>query len=153
MPEALELLEATALATHLRLSRWTYPLVNAGHILGIALLVGAIVPLDLRLMGLWKAVDRRALERVLVPVAAAGLVLAVAMGLLLFSVQARDYAGLWVFQVKMALIVLGAVNALAAEARRRRGAPRPVLDAALAALSLACWIAALLAGRMIGYVL
>lgn len=153
MLEALNALEASGIATHLRFSRWTYPLVNFGHILGIALLVGSIVPLDLRLMGVWPTVARRDLERVLVPVAAVGLTLAVVMGLLLFSVQARDYAGLRVFQAKMVLIVLGTLNALGAEVRRRRAAPLPALDAAMAGVSLVCWIAALLAGRLLGYVL
>ena len=48
-------LEATALATGLRNSVWSYPLVNAAHILGVALLVGSIVPLDLRLLGAWRS--------------------------------------------------------------------------------------------------
>ena len=48
-------LEATALARALRDSVWTYPMINAGHILGVALLVGAIVPLDLRLLGVWRS--------------------------------------------------------------------------------------------------
>lgn len=46
----LAALEATELARALRDSVWIYPLVNAGHILGVALLVGSIVPLDLRLL-------------------------------------------------------------------------------------------------------
>ena len=41
-------LEATALSQALRASIWLYPLVNTGHVVGIALLFGAIVPLDLR---------------------------------------------------------------------------------------------------------
>lgn len=149
----LAALEASAVATHLRFSRWTYPAVNAGHILGVALLVGTILPLDLRLLGLWPAVARRDLERVLVPVAATGLALAVTTGFLLFSVQARDYAALTLFQVKIGLVVLGALNALAATARRRRGGDRPAVDAAMATLSLLCWLLALTAGRFIGYVI
>lgn len=44
-------LEASTWATALSGSLWVYPLINAGHLLGIALLVGAIVPMDLRLLG------------------------------------------------------------------------------------------------------
>lgn len=147
----LAALEASQIATHLRFSRWTYPAVNAGHVLGLALLVGAIVPLDLKLLGLWPAVARREVERVLVPVAATGLVLAVVTGLLLFSVQARDYAALTLFQGKMVLVALGTVNALAAAALRRRGPPRVAV--VMAAVSLLCWLAVLGAGRFIGYVI
>ncbi|OYX25009.1 MAG: hypothetical protein B7Z10_07730, partial [Rhodobacterales bacterium 32-66-7] len=71
----IEALEATWLAEHLRRSRWTYPLVNAGHILGIALLLGALVPMHLRrLRGLDPLVP------VLRPHAIAGLALAVGCG-------------------------------------------------------------------------
>lgn len=145
-------LEATALATHLRGSRWTYPLVNAGHILGIALLVGSVVPLDLRLLGLWRSIPRETVERLLVPVAAAGLAVAATTGVLLFLVQARDYAALGLFQAKLALIGLATLNALAAVGLRRRGGSDRVM-VGLAAVSLLCWPAALVAGRMLGYVL
>ena len=51
--ELAVVLEQGALAQALAGSVWWYPLINAGHILGIALLVGGIIPLDLRLLGLW----------------------------------------------------------------------------------------------------
>ena len=82
---ALQNLEPVAA---LRASRWDYPLVNAGHIAGIALLVGAIVPLALRLLGAWRSVPLDLLARVLQPVALAGLALAVLCGFLMFAVSA-----------------------------------------------------------------
>ena len=63
--------------------RWTYASVNAAHIVGIALLFGAIVPLDLRLMGWRRTVPIGTMARVLLPVAIAGLAALVA-GLALF---------------------------------------------------------------------
>ncbi|NBB81921.1 MAG: hypothetical protein GVY28_00795, partial [Alphaproteobacteria bacterium] len=109
-------LAATEIAQHLRVSRWGYAAVSTGHVLGIALLVGAVVPLDLRLIGLWRSVPVVAVSRLLVPVAAVGLVLAVATGLLLLSVRAPEYAALPVVRLKLALIVLAAGSALAAHA-------------------------------------
>ena len=50
MIETAAALEATALAQFLKASRWVYPLVNAGHILGIALLVGAVIPMDVAVL-------------------------------------------------------------------------------------------------------
>ena len=41
---------------------WTYGVVNLAHILGIAMLFGAIVVLDLRLLGVWRAVPLAALQ-------------------------------------------------------------------------------------------
>lgn len=150
----LQALEASALAQTVRFDRWAYAAVNGAHILGIALLVGAILPLDLRLLGAWRGVDRRALARVLVPTAAAGLTLAVAAGATLFATRASDYAGLAVFQAKLALIVIGAGAALLLH--RRYGltldhAPPARLKAA-AALSLCCWLTALACGRLIAFV-
>ena len=70
--------EASAVASFLRQSHWTYPAVNAAHLLGIALLVGAIVPMDLRLMGLWRPdVRLDTVLGLLRPVAAFGAGLAV----------------------------------------------------------------------------
>jgi len=76
---ALQNLEPVAA---LRASRWVYPLVNAGHIAGIALLVGAILPRDLRLLGAWRSVPLDLLSRVLLPVA-------IAQGGIPISVRAR----------------------------------------------------------------
>ena len=105
------------------------------------------MPLDLRLMGCFRQVSIRTLARVLVPVAAAGLLLAIAAGALLFSIRAVQYAGTTLFQIKMALIACGIANALllrkavAWEAARddRRRMPPPRLRAA-GALSIALWL-------------
>lgn len=147
-------LEGADIAQALRRSRWGYAAVNGVHILGIALLIGAIVPLNLRSLGLWRGVPRPLLARILVPMAAAGLFLAIAAGLLLFSVRAGDYAGLALFQVKLALIAIGTVAALGYHLRH--GWPDGDADALVlrchAVLSLASWLGALVCGRLLGFV-
>jgi hypothetical protein len=143
-------IEASRLATALRLSRWTYPAVNAAHILGIALLVGAVVPMDLRLAGLWRR-DVAAADalRLLRPVAACGAALAFATGLLLFSVQATRYVALPLFWLKLALVAAGLLHALA----QGRLATAPGDRQRRAGLvSLAIWPTALVCGRLLGYV-
>ena len=79
-PGWMAALEGSAAAGLLRGSVWAYPLINAGHILGVALLVGAIVPLDLRLFGMWRSVPPEPLWRVLRPAAGFGLGLAMVCG-------------------------------------------------------------------------
>lgn len=153
MEALLAALESSDVATYLRAARWGYAAVNAAHILGIALLVGAVLPLNLRLLGLWRGVERAALVRVLVPTAATGLALAAAAGILLFSVQAGDYAALGVFQIKLLLIALGTLSALLAHARHGfllSTASRRHL-AGHAAVSIACWLGALACGRLIAF--
>jgi len=147
-------LSASELATALRTSRWLYASTNTAHVLGIALLVGAILPLDLRLVGLWRTVERESLVRVLVPLAAAGLALAVITGLLLFSVRALEYAAIPLFLVKLALIAIGAISAILLHlvyGFRLKTASRPCLSRA-GALSMTCWLGALIAGRMVAFV-
>ncbi len=150
MQALLASLEASALAEGLRLSRWTYPAVNAAHVLGIALLVGAIAPLDLRLMGAWPRQPLAPLAAVLRPVAAVGAALALTTGTLLFLVAARDYAALPLFQAKLALILLALANAaLHAGPRLERLAPGRARTAGAASLTL--WLAVLVSGRLVGY--
>ena len=136
-------LEQSALGDAMRTWRWLYPIINTVHIAGIALLFGAIVSLDLRYLGLWNSVGADGLARVLVPVAMCGFVLAVLAGGMLFTTDARKYAAMPLFQIKMALISLGVLNAVLL-ARNRA-----TTWAAL--ISLAIWTGALICGRFIGY--
>jgi hypothetical protein len=143
-------IEASGVASFLRRSRWTYPGVNAAHVLGVALLVGAVVPMDLRLIGLWRAdMPLRQVLRLLRPVAATGAALALATGTLLFTVQARDYLAQPLFFAKMALVALGLGHALwwGGALGDARPGPRRLAGA----LSLALWLSALVCGRMLGY--
>ncbi len=112
LAETLTAIEQLPVAAALRSGRWSYAAVNGGHVIGIALLFGAIVPLDLRLMGFWRQVPIRTLSRILVPVAVTGLALAIAAGILMFSVRANEYADKTVFLLKLALIVCAVANAL-----------------------------------------
>lgn len=157
--EALTALQNLEPVAALRASRWVYPLVNTAHIVGLALLLGAIAPLDLRLLGLWRGVPLHLLARVLQPVAAAGLALAVTAGLLMFAVSATKYAALPLFLVKLALLAAAVVNAVLlrrhpdwvlARVPGLAAEPGPRLKAA-AAFSLVLWVSIILCGRFLAY--
>ena len=146
-------LEGTALAQTLRGSRWLYAGVNAAHILAIALLIGSVVPLNLRLLGVWRGISREAVVRVLAPVAASGLALALLTGPLLFAARAREYSGVGFLQLKLALIAVGVLSALAlcrSHGFLLRDASRARL-AGHAILSTVCWLGALVCGRLIAF--
>jgi hypothetical protein len=150
-------LEASTLARALRDSVWVYPLVNTGHLLGVAVLVGSIVTLDLRLLGVWRKVPIWPLWRTLTQAAAAGLAVAVCFGLLLFSARATEYAASDFFIAKMTVIGVAVANALVLRAVVRgdmahaqaEKPPRPVQIAA--GVSLIAWLSALTLGRLVGY--
>jgi hypothetical protein len=153
MEHLLAMLESTAPAQYLRTGRWVYAGVSGAHVLGIALLVGSAASLNLRLLGFWPATPLRALARVLVPVAAAGLALAVVTGALLFSVRATEYAQVAFLQVKVVFVALGILSAvlihrtygltLEGASQERRSWH--------AVISVACWLGALACGRLIAF--
>lgn len=151
--DVLTALHDSGLAAALRHGRWSYAAVNTGHILGIALLFGSIVPLDLRLLGLWGSVPLDSLARILVPVSVAGTVLVLATGFLLFSVQPVKYVQTGLFQVKMVIVLGGLANALLV---RRLRMARDHSDAGrcrvAALLSIGFWLSAIVCGRMLGYI-
>ncbi|MFN0314177.1 MAG: hypothetical protein ACKVQA_03955 [Burkholderiales bacterium] len=156
--EWLAALEATLLARALRDSVWVYPLVNAGHVAGVCLLVGSIIPLDLRLLGAWRSMPLAPLWRVLTRTAAAGLILAGIFGSLLFITRATEYAASPFFIAKMIVVVLAIANAIALRnvvPGGPEGIPafgQPARRIRLAAgVSLLAWLAALTLGRLVGY--
>lgn len=157
--QVLVSVENLAFVSALRNSTFMYPLINAGHILGIALLVGGIVPLDLRLFGLWRHYPVMMFVDALRVTSAIGLALAVVCGALLFATAAVDYAGSVLFRVKMVLVLLGVSNALILGQVLKRqdiqGLPltarMPLPLRAGALLSLVVWVSALILGRLLGY--
>ncbi|WP_366654631.1 DUF2214 domain-containing protein [Fodinicurvata sp. EGI_FJ10296] len=149
-------LESWPVAAALRTSVTVYPLVTAGHIFGIALLIGAIVPVDLRLLGVFHRVSLPDLATVLIRFAATGLGIAAVSGFLLFAVNPHEYAANPAFLTKISLVAVGTANALALRVTSgwqracKGGTITPGLRAS-AVVSLAVWPAALISGRWIGF--
>jgi hypothetical protein len=132
-------------AVLLQRSGTTYLFVNAAHILGIGLLVGAILPLDLRLLGLARTVPLAVIGPFLVRVAGTGLALAIVTGLWLFSVKPAEYLANEAFLWKAGLLAVALANIglqhwLAQPSRL------------LALCSAVLWLSVLVAGRWIGFV-
>lgn len=155
--ELLEWLAATPLAAGLRRSALLYMFVNASHILSIGLLLGAILPLDLRLMGFFPLVPLSVIGPFLSRAAAVGLTAAIVTGFCLFSVRPMEYAGNPAFLAKIGLLAVGVANAAIVHARDswRKAIAGVVVAASLriaAMVSAAVWITALIAGRWIGFI-
>lgn len=130
--------------------------VNAAHILGIGLLLGAIIPLDLRLIGIFRSGPIRILGPFLSRAAGVGFCIALLTGGTLLSVSASEYLENEAFRWKMALIGLGMLTIALQHGgggwRRavETGVPGPGTRL-LAALSLMVWLSVLLSGRWIGF--
>ena len=138
---------------------WTYGLVNLVHILGVASLFGAVLVLDLRLLGLWRNVALPAISAPVVPVATVGFVIAAMSGACLLATKATDYVGNPFLYIKFPAIFLGLLNVAALrftsawkEHKVRDLSPREQSRlAVIGGISLFCWITAIAAGRMIAY--
>jgi hypothetical protein len=149
---AFTALEQSSLGAAARGSAWLYPLANLSHVLGAALLVGAIATFDIQVLRHAKNVG--IIARAVTPVAAFGLALQVASGTVLLAADAMPVVVNPAFQFKMAMFALGLINVAFFRWRFGGGlkAELPLEGATgFAALSLASWLLALLAGRFIAY--
>jgi hypothetical protein len=151
-------LEGNAVAAWLRSSAWGYPAVETLHILGLALLVGSAVAFDLRLLGAASLLPVAAVARFLLPLARVGFALALVSGAILFMMQARTFAGLPLFFVKMGTIAVAVLNTVIFHRGIFRSVDQwsptnpPRAARAAAVISLVCWTFALVCGRFLAYV-
>jgi hypothetical protein len=107
------------------------------HIVGIGLLVGSLVLVELRIWGRGTELPLAALARFGLRLTLAGFALAAASGLTMFLSQPAELLGNAPFLVKMALLLCAGVNAAAFHWRggrrpRRHGRARPDLGLARA---------------------
>lgn len=153
-------LESSALGVFMRTSSlWIYPIVNLLHIFGIAALFGSVAIIDLRLLGLFRRASLAAITDAAVPVTTAGFILAVLTGVPLLATKSTEYIGNPYLPIKFAAIGLGVLNVVllnlssAWKARRTRDLEpheRRIL-AIFGGISLAAWMTAVSAGRLIAY--
>jgi hypothetical protein len=149
---AFTALEQSSLGAAARGSGWLYPLANLSHVLGAALLVGAIATFDIQVLRHARNVG--VIARAVTPVAAFGLALQIASGTVLLAADAMPVVVNPVFQFKMAMLAFGLINVAIFRWRfgGRLKAEGPLEGATWpAALSLASWLLVLLAGRFIAY--
>ena len=148
-------LEATALSTWLRESPslWAFPFVLILHTVGLAFFVGANVAWDVRVLGFSVGIPLDALRRYFLVMWAGFWVNAFSGVLLLLAYPTKALTNP-LFYAKLALIGFGIV--LAFRIRREvdglhAKADPPTLARMLAAVSLACWVAVIFAGRLLAY--
>ncbi len=134
----------------LQSSSWAYPALEVVHLAGIALLIGNLVLLELRVFGLGAALPVRELVRLSLSLAIAGFALAAASGLLMFASQPQELLANRAFTLKMLLLLAAACNA---GWFHGRGSLHKLdtLARAQMLLSTLIWLAVLVCGRWIAY--
>ena len=150
-------LENTAIANAIRTIPWLYPTFETGHYIGLSLLVGGIMLIDLRVLGMARVLPLQSMIGLL-PIVWAGFIINVLTGSLLFIYGATNFGFNGAFQLKMAFMVFAGLNALAFDLSVRRsggawvaaGRP-PALVKGFATLSLVFWLCVVTTGRWMAY--
>jgi hypothetical protein len=151
-------IEGLAIARAMRENLWLYPSVEIVHIVGFAILVGAVVMFDLRVLGVSKSIPVRALSRHLLPWSVGALLLIVPSGLAMFSAHAADFLNNRAFQLKMALLVTAGINAAWFHTGPYQtvkewdvDAKAPLAARISVAFSIVLWLSVIACGRLLAY--
>ncbi|HYP69681.1 MAG TPA: hypothetical protein VEP93_02295 [Variovorax sp.] len=129
---------------------WAYPTLEVLHIVGIALLLGNLVALEMRVFGHAGAIPVQPFARLSLTISLLGFGLAACTGLLMFATQPGELLANRYFLIKMGLLVAAGANALCFHLR---GSLRQLdgLARAQMLLSTAIWLAVVFCGRWIAY--
>ena len=140
-------LQHTGWVTTLATSRWLYGLVSVVHYSAVFFCVGTIVLLDLRILGVaFRNQALSVLAEQLRPWTWIGVGAVAVSGLLLFATEAGSFATVTPFRLKMLVIVLAVVSALASEwsvPKWDRAPAMPVTAKVVALISILLWLGAM----------
>ena len=154
----LETIENSAFATFVRESPSLlgYTAVLSLHAIGLAIVAGLNTVVALRLLGLAREIPLRPVVK-LYPLMYVGFWVNALSGLALLSANATAMLNMPMFYIKMVFIVLAVVtmrvirNTVFSDESLAGNAVDETLGRRLAIASLACWLGAIIAGRMTAY--
>ena len=152
-------LENTAVAQFISGSTWAFPTLESIHVLVLVTVLGSIVIVDLRLLGVTsKGRSVSGLSDDVLPVTWTAFVLAVISGMLLFSSKATHYLENWPFRFKILLLAAAGLNMLLFHFITYRGVAKwdnqiqtPNAAKLAGLLSLTFWVGVVVFGRWIGF--
>ena len=131
-------------------SSWAYPALEVVHIVGIALLLGNLVLVDVRVWLVRSELPAAALARLALPLVLMGFGLIALSGMVMFASNAAELLANRTFVIKMGLVSLGGLNAILFHARgglaRLDGVAR-----LQTVLSVGLWLGVIICGRWIAY--
>jgi hypothetical protein len=153
----LEWLQFTPVGSWVAETLWAYPFLETLHTLGMALLIGSLGLINLRILGykpnlpILGTLD-------LLPLAWLGFIVNAISGTLLFTSDAVLFYSSYTFRIKMFLILLAGINAFVLSRKVFRDVRLTGSDVVpsqgirwIARSSLLFWVGAIIAGRLIAY--
>lgn len=151
-------LEKSAWAAAIRQSTWLYPGLEIVHIAGLALLVGAALLFDLRLLGFAPNLPVTDLAQHLLAWSRRGLLFIIPSGILLFITNAVALGHDPTFWLKMVLLALASLNATVFHTFTFRSVHDwntlhvvPAGAKVAAVFSILLWLAIIACGRLLAY--
>ena len=151
-------LENTGYSEWILTSAEGWPLMLTIHAIGLAIIVGIVFAMNLRMLGFYSTIPLTALDEFL-RIAWIGIVLNIITGLSIFMTQAVSYVHSAPFLMKISFIILGIINLVYTQKILRREAAGwqaagrvPTNGILLAVSSLIFWILAVITGRLIAYI-
>ncbi len=146
--------DESSVGAAIRASTWVFAFIEVFHLLGLTLLLGTVVLVDLRLCGY--GLRRQSMAEVAsdaLPWMLAGMVVTMGSGSLLFVSEAMKCYGSPPFFVKMGLLFTALVFTFTLHRKltKRSTPPPPVWGKVAAGLSLFLWFGVGLAGRAIAF--
>lgn len=142
------------LSTAIANSHYAFAVIEMGHLLGLALLGGAVIITDLAALGLIRLRhDAAEIQRDLSPIALAGLALLLISGFFMLADGPLRYYGNAAFRTKMLLLVVATLFYFSIQRRALSVAPGAASRGRIrlvALTSLTLWLGVALAGRAIG---
>jgi energy-coupling factor transporter transmembrane protein EcfT len=153
--DVLHWIKDTSLGAAVRQSRWMFAAGETLHFIGLSMMVGGLLVVDLRLIGFIRRIPIRSALAFL-PFVLVGFVINLLTGIEFFAADPLMYWPSPAFKLKMSLILLAGLNALlfTVMAHRRVLALGPDEDTdtftkVTAGLSLALWLGVILLGRLL----
>ena len=144
--------EASELGSTIKESLWLFPVIESVHLLALALLGGAVLMLDLRLLGVGLSPQTVSqVERGARPWLVAALATMIVTGVLIGTSEALKLYDKPAFWVKMAALLTVLVFTFALQLPLARRDVSGLAAKALAVISLGLWLTVALAGRWIGF--
>lgn len=147
--------EATALGAAIRNSKWLFPVIESVHLLGLALLGGAILLVDLRLLGLGlKRQPAAQLARDAEPWLVGSVLVMLGTGVSLFlseSIKCYYSPAFWVKMTTLPLALLFTATVRRRVALADEAQAKPLLRKLVGLVSLSLWFTVAAAGRWIGF--
>jgi hypothetical protein len=158
MTAFLTWLENTGYSEWILTSAEGWPLMLTIHALGLALIVGIVFAMNLRMLGFYATIPITSLDDIL-RISWIGIWLNLITGLSIFMTQATMYVHSVPFILKISFIILGIINLVFTQKTLRREAGAwqaagkvPQKGVLLAASSLVFWVMAIVTGRLIAYI-